>query len=463
MSMISPSRSAVTWSIALACCFAIFIGALRASGPIRSVAVRSILAATDHLPPSDERGRTNVLLLGIGDKGHTAKNLTDAILIASIDPKDRTMLLFSIPRDLFIDPADLPAGKINSVYAYERLKQKRSGKTETGASLAAMNLFGSELEERMGIPIHGIVKMDFTGFEQVIDAVGGVDVDVSEELTDDTYPISEGVIGTFSLSEGPQHLDGVTALRYARSRHSTSDFDRSDRQQQILTALAKKARSLWFLTDSDAVAVVVDYVRGHMETTLTEKELFGLLGLAASIPHDRIIRAHLNDYAGGDYADAKKGGFLRTDGGTGTTLFPVSQKSDPTDWSSLRAFVSLLHSQREIVLRKNPVIVRSAGAPAKEPHRLRNELVRYGFIASEEKTGASDDVSAIEFSRASDKETAVFLSTLLMLPLRHVNRDGDEIAILLGKDFRYVWFVQLLETGKEKYIVEFFTKERKRL
>jgi anionic cell wall polymer biosynthesis LytR-Cps2A-Psr (LCP) family protein len=120
----------------------------------------------------------------------------------------------------------------------------------SGASILALHDLANDIGNRFHVPIHGAMKLDFAGLEMMIDAIGGIDIDVPEAIVDYSYPLSENVIGLLRIEKGMQHMDGKTALQYARSRHSTSDFDRSDRQQQILQALKDKMQHMNFIADA---------------------------------------------------------------------------------------------------------------------------------------------------------------------------------------------------------------------
>lgn len=171
-------------------------------------------------------GRTNILILGIGGGIHDGADLTDTIIVLSLDNVKKTVALLSIPRDIWSDSLK---DKINSAYHYGRL------------ILAKVTM-----EDVTGLPIHYAVVIDFSGFTKVIDAVGGIDVNVPVSFTDNQYPCENTmcVYETIHFDAGKEHMDGVRALMYARSRHADgsegSDFARSRRQQLIIAALKKK-------------------------------------------------------------------------------------------------------------------------------------------------------------------------------------------------------------------------------
>lgn len=201
------------------------------------------------LPSQD--GRTNILLLGIGGGTHDGADLTDTILVLSLDIHNKTMAMISVPRDLW---SDTLKDKVNSAYHYGEEKKKGGGLT-----LAKVTV-----EDVVGLPIHNVLLIDFSGFEEVIDAVGGIEVTVPFGFTDPQFPIAgkenDGCNGDATLScryeavtfsQGLQHMSGERALVYVRSRHAQgdegSDFARGRRQQEVFVALLQQVKkpSLW--------------------------------------------------------------------------------------------------------------------------------------------------------------------------------------------------------------------------
>ncbi len=184
--------------------------------------------------PNDGQ-RINVLIVGIDKTGRRTSTLTDTMMVASLDPVGHTVSIVSIPRDLIDTP--LPDGnvygpKLNSLYQYGN-----SHKDEfPGGGMRALEDAAGAL---LGVPIHYYAEIDFSGFIDMVDAVGGVDVVVPRGFEDPTYDGVGFEQRGWSITAGPHHLDGANALAYARSRKALgeSDFTRAARQQQILVAL----------------------------------------------------------------------------------------------------------------------------------------------------------------------------------------------------------------------------------
>jgi LCP family protein required for cell wall assembly len=175
--------------------------------------------------------RTNTLILGLDrrpDQGTVVRS--DTMMVLTTHPPDASVGLLSIPRDLYVEIPGRGTSRINTAHFWGESQAAGNG------PLLAM----ATVEHNFGVPIHHYVRVDFEGFRAVVDAVGGIDIVVEEPIVDDAYPSEDYGTIRIEIPAGPQHMDGETALRYARSRHSSSDFDRARRQQQILMALARR-------------------------------------------------------------------------------------------------------------------------------------------------------------------------------------------------------------------------------
>ncbi|MEP7162755.1 MAG: LCP family protein [Candidatus Moraniibacteriota bacterium] len=179
-------------------------------------------------------GRVNILLLGRAGEHYPGKNLTDSVMIMSLDTKGKRVALLSLPRDLFAPiPGTGTSTKINSLY-------------QIGLSNnAGADIIKKSVEFMTGLPIQYSAVIDFDGFEKVVDALGGISVDVVRDFHDPRYPGKNYSYETFDITAGWQRLDGATALKYARERHNDpeGDFGRAKRQQQILQAMRERALS----------------------------------------------------------------------------------------------------------------------------------------------------------------------------------------------------------------------------
>ncbi len=387
--------------------------------------------------PKDAHGYTNFLLLGQGDKNHDGVDLTDTIILASLDPRTDSAAMISIPRDLYMNTSRMGAGRINTLYRdFKYYLMQNEDLSEEQAGRAAMQELMKELSVTFGIELHHVVKVDFIAFVQAVDALGGIDVYVPEDLYDNQYPGPNYGYVTFSVLEGMQHMDGETALKYARSRHSTSDFDRSRRQQDLLKALGDKAKAEGTLSSPNRITSLLRIMNEHVATTLTFREMVTLAGLASDLDKEKIVSVQFNLEG--------PGGFLypppRDQFGGAAVLIPNS-------WDEVRTFMNLVLADRPLFLDTTTIDIFNAGGPSGAAGLLARELDRYTLVVGEVANYEGDDrlTSAILTPKASEK-TAKKLGTLLQIADVATLPDtatGTTIQILLGEDYRYRSIVEL--------------------
>lgn len=252
-------------------------------------AIKNIVYSVGKQVKTDSQNHTNILLLGVGGGSHDGPDLTDTIIIASINHNDNSVAMVSIPRDFYLKTPLTGAMKINSVY--ESVKRQKE------SSVEALDYLKSQFSELFNVEIHYYAKVDFDGFRQIIDALGGITVNVEADIVDPYYP-KEGtyLYETFIIRKGEQQLDGNTALKYVRSRKTTSDFDRSRRQQQVINAIKDKALSLNTLANPSKITALYESVAANYETDLTLREIIYLGSLAEDIKgNDKIVMNVLHD------------------------------------------------------------------------------------------------------------------------------------------------------------------------
>jgi len=224
---------------------------------------------TKHAIKGQTEGRTNILLLGNGGKNHPGGGLTDTMIVLSINWQNKKVAMISVPRDLWVKISGNSYAKINYAYFYGNQNPKLSG---GGGKVAS-----DTISEVVGLPIHYYVSLDFDGFKKIVDTVGGIDIDVDKELYDPYYPAANMVdYDPFRISVGMHHMDGNLALKYARSRETTSDFDRSRRQQQVLAAIKEKTLSLETLSNPKKVTDLIIILGDHLKTNLSVGEIRSL-------------------------------------------------------------------------------------------------------------------------------------------------------------------------------------------
>jgi polyisoprenyl-teichoic acid--peptidoglycan teichoic acid transferase len=235
-----------------------------------------LVAAVPALLLVREGGRVNLLLVGIDRRSGTGWTYrTDTIMVVTMEPASRSAGILSIPRDLQVPIPGQGSDRINvaNVYGY---RQDYPG--------GGPGLLQATVEANFGTPIDGYLMVDFDTFVRIVDALGGIDLDVPKALHDTRYPDPRPgdphAFVTIHFDAGVQHMDGQRALQYARSRMSTSDFDRAKRQQQIVVALRERALRLDTIPRWPLVAQTV--VNG-IKTDLGVRELLSLAFVAVQV------------------------------------------------------------------------------------------------------------------------------------------------------------------------------------
>ncbi len=193
----------------------------------------------------DENGNINVLLLWFWGLEHKGWFLTDSMMVASFNPNNKAVTMISVPRDLFVNKDNLYKGKINSLLAI-RLNEISDYDPAVFKDdfQEAEEFLREEVEEITGLTIPYYVGVSFQWFEKFIDELWWVTINVPQTLDDPLFPDDDTKwYEPFLVKNGLQVFDGETALKYARSRQTTSDFSRSYRQQQILSALIEQIKA----------------------------------------------------------------------------------------------------------------------------------------------------------------------------------------------------------------------------
>jgi LCP family protein required for cell wall assembly len=160
---------------------------------------------------------------------------TDTLILLTLDKQTQTAGMLSLPRDLWVPiPNTGVTTKINVAYALGEERRYAGG----GAQLVK-----DTVSSFIGQPVHYYVQVNFNGFVEIIDLIGGVEITVPVTIHDEEYPTADYGVETFHLEAGAHHLDGATALKYARTRHVDDDYGRARRQQDLLRALFNQVLS----------------------------------------------------------------------------------------------------------------------------------------------------------------------------------------------------------------------------
>jgi len=256
-------------------------------------------------------GRINVLILGKGGpEQRSGPDLTDTIIIASIDPISKEATLLSIPRDFWVKQPSGYQSKINQVYfdaKQAKLNDFSYGERDSETAIqqsedAGIGALKQVVSETMGVPIHYYGMIDFAGFRKAIDTVGGIDINVTEDMA--VYETMWLHVGRYTLDVEPgwQKFDGTRALAFARSRKTSAkgDFARSERQRAVILGLKDKVLSTGTLANPVRINQLMSDFGGQLATDFSVNEMLRLYDLAKEIPSDKVTSAGLDEFVGGD-------------------------------------------------------------------------------------------------------------------------------------------------------------------
>ncbi|MFA5946236.1 MAG: LCP family protein [Patescibacteria group bacterium] len=348
---------------------------LAKSSPYEDGAPLSILTTLANLVRSgekpvigEEQDRVNVLFLGVGGTGHDGAQLTDTMIFGSYRPSTKELGLISIPRDLNVFVPGYGYRKINAVNALAEQAKAGSGRDASAKTASTI----------LGQPVPYTVKIDFGGFADVLDALGGIDVYVDRSFGDSTYPVDDelGSVKTISFEKGWMHMDGKTALEFARSRHGNngegSDFARAARQQKILLGLKDRALSMDVILNPGKLTRILSIIQKNVQTNMTPFEMIKFAKFVPDISTDRIALHVLDTVSGLLYETYINDAYV---------ILPYEE-----NWSDLHALALNIFA-RNAPGAKTPVAI---GAPGDTQNALTVEI-QNGTL----KTGLAGDTAEL--------------------------------------------------------------------
>lgn len=265
-----------------------------------TVAALSSRPVTPNLLKGEGDGRVNILLLGIGGPGHDGPDLTDTIVVLSVDPVNNTASLLSVPRDLWVkQPVNYFGSEQKLNAAYESGKYHYLGKMDpSSANASAVEAGFSSIDQALknvlGVNINYHVLVNFQAFKQAIDTVGGVTVNVPTALVDPTMAW-ENYNNPVIAPAGVQTMNGFHALEYARSRETSSDFARAERQRQILVALKDKVLSAGTLSNPAKIDSLMNAFGDNVYSDLSTQGATRLFGIMKKVSDNKINSLSLAD------------------------------------------------------------------------------------------------------------------------------------------------------------------------
>lgn len=355
-------------------------------------------------------GRLTILLLGIDQRPDQAAagsdpGRTDTMLVASVDFDAHTASLLSLPRDTSVTIPGYGPQKINAAYTFGEIEHAGNGPSLAKKTVASV----------LGIPIDRYALVDIHSMEQVVDALGGVWIENPRELVDNQYPTDDYGVTSIDIPAGLQHMDGQTAVEYARTRHPDSDYGRESRQQQVLLALRDQALSPDAITHLPALLPALkDLVR----TDLSPTEILQLAQLGHGLTQDQVLRLPPDQSLTPSYVGSDGLWYVRL---------------TPAYLGAAR----LMITQPRLVEEKAKIVVVNAGAASGTGSRVASLLGSDGLAVGSINTTSRPALTAVQTgpggllaAQEIARRLGLAQSTVWIAP-----DVGSQVQVLLGADF----------------------------
>lgn len=388
----------------------------------------------------------NMLLLGSDNDTKFASGavLTQTDIVVRVDVKNHKITMVSIPRDFYIQ-SDLGG-------CCEKLDEISGAETDGATTPLQAKLHGfahtvATIEDDFGIPISAYAWVGLDGFVNVINTLGGVDVDVLHPIVDDAYPNDVNNADPYSykrldIPAGPQHLDGLTALEYVRSRHSdlTGDFGRSARQQSVLLALKKKLEDPTIFTKLDQFA---DDLQGSVLTSLTISQVLQMANFAKGLKSSDFQQVVLSAPTYAHNATLNTAG-----GGTKSVVEPdwpainqAIKQLFPDSGASNSVNLQIAPPDKQTVQAENaPILIENGTTTAGVANKLATILKQDGFTVLDTQDADRNDylqTHVESFDPTKGYGTSLVLAKMLGV-LAEVSGTspptGATIVVIIGSD-----------------------------
>jgi LCP family protein required for cell wall assembly len=378
-------------------------------------------------------GRVNVLMLGRGGANHDAPDLTDTIMIASIDPVNKTSTLLSVPRDLWVQ---VPGGgpmKLNAAWEtgeFKYLGRVRPGSTDPKAIQAGFDTVDSVIEDSLGIKIHYNVILNFDAFKQAIDTVGGVAVNVPSDLVDPTMAW-ENENNPLLARAGSQIFDGKHALNYVRSRETSSDFARAQRQRAVMLALKGKVLEKGIISNPVKLSGLLSAFGNNVSTDLSLSNANRLYAIVKNISEADTASASL----------AETGASLvTTQSMNGQSV--VVPKAGMFKFADIQAYIHTQLKDPYITREKAKILILNGTPTPGLASKKADELKAYGYnvVATGNTPNSGWTQTTLVDLTHKNKYTKNYLEKRLAMFANNtlsdqtIQTNGADFVIIIGSD-----------------------------
>lgn len=326
-------------------------------------------------------GRINILMIGgRADNDPDGGGLTDTILVMSIDPVNNKSALLSIPRDLWVRTNDYGSTKINAVYKFAHEDALEDGKNEKDASLAGARALQTEITDVLGVNMHYYAMVNIDGFVKAVDTLGGVPVNVPEDLRDPSMAWKNGG-RSLLVPAGQQKLDSKRSLFYVQSRYGSArgDFDRSERQRIFIAALMKEMTSAGTFGNPATVSRLMDNFGDSIKTDFSLNELMRLYELSKK----------MGDPASIELVGEGENGLLTTDMVSGQSV--VVPKAGTFEYEAVQLYLRKMLPDGYIIKENARITVLNGSGIAGLATEKADELKSYRYNVVNADTAPTSD------------------------------------------------------------------------
>ncbi|HEX4773971.1 MAG TPA: LCP family protein [Candidatus Saccharimonadales bacterium] len=378
-------------------------------------------------------GRVNILLLGRGGGNHDGPDLTDSMMLASVDPVNHTSTLISIPRDLWVNVPNGGDMKINAAWETGEFKYEGKiapGSTNSKAIQAGFDSVDQTVQSVLGVTVNYNLLVDFQAFQQAVDTVGGVTINVPTDLVDPTMAWENGNNPVLAKA-GIQQFNGKQALTYVRSRETTSDFARAERQRSVLVALKGKVTTLGTLSNPLKISGLMNAFGNNVATDLSLKDAARLYDITKGIDNSKVVSTSLDD---------STNPLVSTGNLSGQSI--VLPKSGLFNYSDIQQYVRGQLKDPYILKENARILVLNGSTTPGLATTLSNQLKSYGYnVVGVGNTPNSDWTSTtlVDLTH-NNKYTKNYLEqrfgqkALTQLADKSIATNGADFVIIIGSD-----------------------------
>ena len=400
--------------------------------------VARLMVGKDKILKGELLDRTNVLILGMGGAQHEGPYLTDTIILASIKPSTKQIGLLSIPRDLYVPIPNYGWRKINSANALGVAESKDGGLL---TSKVVSNVFD--------LPIHYWARVDFNLFKEMIDELGGVEIEVEQGFVDNQFPGVNFSYRVVSFEKGLQTMDGERALQFARSRHGTnredSDFARAKRQQKILYAIKEKFEKEDIISQPRKIWGFYNALKDNLSTNLDLSQSIRLAKLIAEVDYEDIVTKVIETEPNGPLKSeiTLQGAFvLKTKEGNFKKLAKIAEnlldKSNATELSLFgQRAVGLTEkevSSEEVLNQTTKLVVLNGTYITGLAKQIKEDLTKQGFEVVQIGNALNRNYKKNIIYQISSAEKQLEKQELQKILNGEINQELNEGLKLLFKD-----------------------------